>query len=285
MTGAFTGAVEVAAAARAAHTPGIRQYQEGGAMLGAIVGDVIGSVYEGRPTKRLDFDLFPPGARFTDDTVLTVALADSILNDADYAECMRDYARKYPNAGYGKAFLLWMQKAGGPYTSHWNGSAMRVSPVGLAFDSVDAVLAEAERSAVVSHDHPEAIQGAQATALAVFMARSGESKDALRSEIAGRFGYDLDRTVEGIRPEYAFDVTCQGSVPEAIICFLDSHDYESAVRNAVSLGGDADTQAAIAGAIAAQHYGAIPPELVTRTNAVLPAEFIDVVDAFHKRYS
>ena len=253
-------------------------------MLGAIAGDVIGSVYEHRPTKRLDFGLFPPGARFTDDTVLTVAVADAILHDGDYASYIRRYARRHPHAGYGSGFLRWMHAEGGPYNSFGNGSAMRVSPVGIAFDRVEDVLAHAERSAAVSHDHVEGIKGAQATALAVYMARNGETKDAIRAAVSDGFGYDLDRTVDHIRPRYAFDVTCQGSVPEAIICFLDSDDYESAVRNAVSLGGDSDTQAAIAGGIAAQHYGAMPSEIVAETRSRLPDEFLTVVDAFDDRY-
>jgi ADP-ribosylglycohydrolase len=161
---------------------------------------------------------------------------------------------------------------------------MRVSPVGLAFESVDDVLLQAARTATMSHDHPEAIAGAQATALAVYMARKGEDKVTIRAEIGERFGYSLDRSVDGIRPDYAFDVTCQGSVPEAIICFLDSHDYEGAVRNAVSLGGDADTQAAIAGGIAAQHYGGVPKDIGARTRAALPADLMAVVDAFDDRF-
>ncbi|MBT5710899.1 ADP-ribosylglycohydrolase family protein, partial [Candidatus Poribacteria bacterium] len=148
----------------------------------------------------------------------------------------------------------------------------------------ERVLAEAERSAVVTHDHPDAIAGAQAVALAVFMARAGDGKEAIRAEISRRFGYDLGRTVDQIRPQYDFDVTCVGSVPEAIICFLDSHDYESAVRNAVSLGGDADTQAAIAGGMAEQHYGFVPDSLGRETRQRLPEDFLTVIDAFNERY-
>ena len=190
-------------------------------MLGAIVGDVIGSAYEASPIKQIDFQLFPPGARFTDDTVLTVATAEALLGDGDYAAAYRRYGRAYPNAGYGGSFYRWLFSEGaGPYGSWGNGAAMRVSPVGFALDSVDAVLAEAARSAAVTHDHPEGIKGAQATALAVFLARAGTSKAMIKAEIQDGFGYDLNRPLDAIRPGYRFDVSCQGSVPESLIAFL-----------------------------------------------------------------
>jgi ADP-ribosylglycohydrolase len=229
-------------------------------MLGAIAGDIIGSVYEHRPTKTPDFRPLISGAsHFTDDTVLTVATADAILGDGDYASAYRRFGRRHPNAGYGKSFRHWLHTPdAGPYGSWGNGSAMRVSPVGWAFDSESEVLAEAERSAAATHDHAEGIRGAQAVALAVYLARHGVGNEAIRSEIAARFGYDLARTVEEIRPGYRFQVSCQESVPEAIAAFLDSTGFEDAVRLAISLGGDADTQAATAGSIAEAAYGGVP---------------------------
>jgi ADP-ribosylglycohydrolase len=254
-------------------------------MLGAIAGDVIGSTYEARPVKTADFELFPRGSRFTDDTVLTVATADALLGDGDYANAYRRYGRAYPNAGYGGSFYRWLlSEDAGAYNSWGNGAAMRVSPVGFALNTVEDVLAEAARSAAVTHDHPEGIKGAQATALAVFLARTGADKEDIRSEIECRLGYDLGRSLDGIRPTYRFDVSCQGSVPESLIAFLESTDYESAVRNAVSLGGDADTMACIAGGIAQTFYGAVPGQIAREVRSRLPGGFLDVLDRFENRY-
>ena len=203
-------------------------------MIGAIIGDVIGSVHEHTATKTTDFPLFVPGSRFTDDTVLTIATADALLTDGDYARAYREWGNRYPRAGYGGAFKRWLRTPGeGPYGSFGNGSAMRVSPVAYAFDSVAEVLAEAKRSAAVTHDHPEGINGAQATALAVYLARTGVSRAEIRTEIVSRFGYDLSRTIEEIRPSYAFDVKCQGSVPEALTAFFETEDLEGAIRVAI----------------------------------------------------
>lgn len=225
-------------------------------MIGAIAGDIIGSQYEFRPIKTTEFELFAPGCRFTDDTVLTVALAEAIIWDKDYGQLLKEYYYRYPNAGYGGTFIKWAARPyTEPYNSFGNGAAMRISPVGFWFDTLDEVLAKAEQYTAVTHNHPEGIKGAQATAAAIFLARNGSSKDDIQSYITETFGYDLSRTCDQIRPDYTFDVTCQGSVPEAIICFLESSDYESAVRLAVSLGGDSDTQACIAGGIAEAFYG------------------------------
>jgi ADP-ribosylglycohydrolase len=254
-------------------------------MLGAIAGDVVGSVHEHRPIKTTEFPLLVPGSRFTDDTVLTVATAHAILTGTPYQEAYRAFGRRYPDAGYGGMFLNWLASPEArPYNSWGNGSAMRIAPVGWAFDTVEAVLEEAGRSAAVTHDHPEGIKGARATAHAVFMARSGVSKEDIRAELVGRFGYDLDRTIDRIRPVYQWDVSCQGSVPEAIIAFLDSADYEDAIRLAISLGGDADTQAAIAGAIAQAHYGTVPGEIAEPVRERLPREFLEVIDEFEGRW-
>ena len=250
-------------------------------ILGAIAGDIIGSPYERRPMKRTDFPLFTDRSRFTDDTVMTVATAHAILAGTSYESAYLHFGRRYPNAGYGGAFREWLQSdAPTPYQSWGNGSAMRVSPVGWAFDDVDRVLREAERSAAPTHDHPEGVKGAQAVALAVFMARTGLSKGDIRVDLQGRFGYPLERTVEEIRPGYAFDVSCQGSVPEAIVAFMDSTDWESAVRLAVSLGGDADTQGCIAGAIAEAFYGSVPPIVAATVSSFLPDDLRSVVERF-----
>jgi len=243
-------------------------------MIGAIAGDIIGSFYENFRTKQKDFRLFNPVSTFTDDTVLTVAVADAILTNSPYGPKIKSYARRHPLRGYGPRFLVWMATPGvEPYNSFGNGSAMRVSPVAHAFTSRDEVLSHAKQSAECTHNHPEGIKGAQATALAVFRARCGADKDSIRSELQQRFGYDLSRTINTIRPDYQFDITCQGSVPEAIIAFLDSTCFEDAIRNAVSLGGDADTQACIAGAIAEAYYREIPLEILQqverRTNKSL----------------
>jgi len=229
-------------------------------MLGAIAGDIIGSVYEWRPTKSPRFrPLFHPRSRFTDDTVLTVAVADQVLHGGDLAALLKDYARSYPHAGYGGNFHGWVNAAESePYNSWGNGSAMRVSPVGYAFDTIEDVLSQARLSAEVTHNHPEGVKGAQATAAAIFLARTGQSKDEIRAYVADSFGYDLGRELDAIRYRYSFDVSCQGSVPESILAFLESDDYEHAVRLAVSLGGDSDTMACIAGGIAQAFYGGVP---------------------------
>ena len=258
-------------------------------MLGAIAGDIIGSVYEAAPIKTPDFPLFGPGATFTDDTVLTVAVAAAILDapdgSADYGRFLQDYARRYPRAGYGGTFYRWIFSSHPePYHSWGNGSAMRVSPVGAAFDSADRVLAEAERSAAVTHDHPEGIKGARATALAIHLARTGADREVIRREIEDRFGYHLRRTVEEIRPGYRFDVSCQGSVPEAMVAFFDSGDFEDAVRLAVSLGGDTDTQACIAGGIAQAYYGGVPDAIAEAARVRLPEDLLEVIDRFEARY-
>ncbi len=254
-------------------------------MLGAIAGDVVGSVYESHPIKTTEFPLLQARSTFTDDTVLTVAVADAILGDGDYAAALRRWGRRYPGAGYGASFLEWLLSPdAAPYSSWGNGSAMRVSPVGFAFDTVGRVLEEAERSAAVTHDHPEGIKGAQATALAVFLARQGESRRTINREITRRFGYDLTRSLADIRPAYHFDISCQGSVPEAVTAFLESESFEDALRKAVSLGGDSDTQACIAGAIAQAHYREVPGSIAAEVRERLPEELLGVIDRFEAEY-
>jgi ADP-ribosylglycohydrolase len=254
-------------------------------MLGAIAGDIIGSVFERSPIKSLQFPLFSPLSRFTDDTVLTVAIAGAILKNIDYAIALKDFGRQYPDAGYGSSFYRWIHSDDSkPYNSWGNGSAMRVSPVGYAFNSVQDVLREAQKSAGVTHNHPEGIKGAQATALAAFLARTGHSKEKIKQEISERFEYDLNRTLDEIRPAYRFDISCQGSVPEAIIAFLEGQDFEDVIRQGISLGGDSDTIACIAGGIAQAYYREIPREIVANVRARLPERLLVVIDAFHDLY-
>ena len=254
-------------------------------MLGAIAGDIIGSIYENLRTKKKDFRLFTPLSTYTDDTVLTVAVANAILEGHDYGETIKTYARRYPMRGYGPRFIRWMLLPGlKPYNSFGNGSAMRVSPVAYAFSSEQEVLEQAKLTAACTHNHPEGIKGAQATALAIFMARQGANKEAIRNAIEGRFGYDLSRHIDDIRPGYRLNITCQGSVPEAIIAFLDSSSFEDAVRNAVSLGGDADTQACIAGAIAEAYYKGIPSDILYQIRKRLAKPLWREVVRFHRKY-
>jgi ADP-ribosylglycohydrolase len=253
-------------------------------MIGAIAGDMIGAPYERSHIKRKDFEIVVSG--FTDDTVLTVAVADAILNKGDFARALKQYAQKYHDRGYGGSFRKWMWSwEDKPYGSFGNGSAMRVSPVGFAFDTEAEVLEQAKRSAEVTHNHPEGIKGAQAVALAIFMARNNASKDAIRDAMARRFGYAMDRTVDGIRPNYRFDVSCQGSVPESVIAFLESTSYEDAIKNAISLGGDADTMACIAGGIAQAFYKKIPEVIVNRVREKLTPDLLTVVERFNLEYN
>jgi ADP-ribosylglycohydrolase len=254
-------------------------------MIGAIAGDVIGSVFEHRPIKTTDFPLFSTYSGFTDDTVLTLAVADSILNNRDYADSLKRFGRKYPDAGYGLSFFNWLQRENNaPYNSWGNGAAMRVSPVGFAFDSEDRVLDEARKSAAVTHNHPEGIKGAQATALAIFLARTGHGKSEIKTEISDRFDYDLNRSIDSIRPHYRFDISCQGTVPEAVIAVLESENWIDAVRKAISLGGDSDTIGCIAGGIAQGFYKNVPREVITRVKKRLPTEFLGIIEAFNRKF-
>lgn len=252
-------------------------------MLGAIIGDIVGSVYEWHNIKTIEFVLFKPNCFFTDDTVLTVATAKALMKDLNYTEAYQDFAQRYPGRGYGGNFSQWINAEDPqPYNSWGNGSAMRVSPVGFVFDTVNEVLAEAERSAAVTHNHPEGIKGAQSTALAILLARQGMSKVEIRDEITRQFGYDLDRTLDEIRPGYTFDVSCQGSVPEAIIAFLESEGYEDAIRKAISLGGDSDTIACITGGIAEAFYGGVPEEIAKEGMGYLPDEYLQIIQEFQE---
>lgn len=254
-------------------------------LLGAIAGDVIGSVYEFNPVLQKDFELITRYSWFTDDTVMTIANADWLVSGDSLLGIMQEYGNKYRGAGYGGMFYNWLvSRDPQPYNSFGNGSAMRVSPVGWAFNTLEETLAAAKQSAEVTHNHPEGIKGAQATAACIFLARTGKSKGEIKEYVEKTFGYNLSRTCDEIRPTYKFDETCQGTVPESIIAFLESVDFEDSIRLAVSLGGDADTMGAITGAIAEAYYKEIPEYIVTEVMKRLPDEFKKVMERFYKGY-
>ncbi len=255
-------------------------------IIGAVIGDVIGSVYEWNNIKTTEFDIFNPKCDFTDDTVLTIAVADGIIRGEDFSRVIRDYARKYPGRGYGGRFRKWIESQNSePYGSYGNGSAMRVSPVGFAYSNLFTVEDMAYETAIVSHNHPEGIKGAQATAAAIYMARKGETKKEIKEYIMSAFDYDLNFTLDEIRPVYKFDETCQGSVPQAIVAFLESTDFESAIRLAISIGGDSDTIACITGGIAAAYYKSIPSEIIDFVMERLPDKFKEIIADFDDRYA
>jgi len=255
-------------------------------MIGAIAGDMIGSIYENNNIKTTDFPLFQPASAFTDDTVLTVALADSILQGADPAVKFKEYYNLYPDAGYGSGFIKWAcGQSMEPYNSWGNGSAMRVSPVGFAYDSLDEVLEQAQKSAAVTHNHMEGIKGAQAVATAIFLARTGKKKTCIAEYIQENFKYRLDEPLASIRKHYKHDSSCQGTVPQAITAFLESADYEDAVRKAISIGGDSDTIACITGGIAQAFYRDIPDFILDRVYQTLDPRLRQVVTLFCNRYS
>ena len=253
-------------------------------MLGAILGDIIGSVHEWTGTKTKDFPLVVSRSTFTDDSVLTVAVAEWLLTGQDLTSLLHSYYDAYPDRGYGGMFHQWArERRREPYNSFGNGSAMRVSAVGFAFDTIEDVLAWSERSAAVTHDHPEGIRGAQATAAAIYYARRIRDKDEIRRRIESQFGYDLSTTLDQIRPAYRFNETCQGTVPQALRAFLESASYEDAIRNAISLGGDADTLACIAGGVAEAYHG-IPHDLEVTVAPLLDARLATVVTRFQRQH-
>jgi ADP-ribosylglycohydrolase len=251
-------------------------------MLGAIAGDVIGSVYERHNIKTKDFELFSPESRLTDDSVLTVATMDSIIKDKAFNESYKYWFRKYPHAGFGGSFINWaMSEDMKPYNSFANGSAMRVSPVGFYYNSLEEVLQKAKESAEVTHNHTEGIKGAKAVAAAIFLAKHGSGKEEIKEYIEKNFGYNLNDSIDSIRSWYKFDVSCQGSVPLAIISFLESESYEDAVRNAISIGGDSDTIACIAGGIAEAYYKGVPDFIAERVKELLPEEMKEILERFY----
>ena len=265
-------------------------------MYGAVLGDIIGSPYEfDRGRKTRDFPLFVPQSRFTDDTVMTLAVADALLDvtpeDSDdvirrkLISSMQRFGQAYPNIGYGAKFLSWLMTDDPQSYGSWgNGSAMRVSAAGWLFEDLDTVLNMAKLSAAVSHDHPEAIKGAQAVAAAIFLARSGHSKSEIKAYTEEIFGYDLSRSCDEIRPGYRHDVSCRGTVPPAITAFLEGADFEDVIRTAVSLGGDCDTLTCIAGSMAEAFYG-VPEELKAACRRYLPGDLLAVLTRFESRIS
>ena len=258
------------------------------ALLGTIIGDTVGNRFEWNPTKDKKFEpLITDKSIFTDDTLLTIATADCILHDTtlNYTKYYQDWGVKYPTVGFGGTFMEWIYLDDPrPYNSWGNGSAMRIAPVGWVYNNLEDVLKNAAISANVTHSHVEGIKGAQATAAAIFMARKGCSKEDIRLFISNTFGYDLHRHSDDIRPTYSFDVSCQGSVPESIISFLDSNSFEDCIRIAVSLGGDSDTMAAIAGSIAEPFYKVIPQGLGEICVGRMTDEMITVYNEFNEKF-
>ncbi|MGE0357181.1 MAG: ADP-ribosylglycohydrolase family protein [Burkholderiales bacterium] len=241
-------------------------------MLGAIIGDIVGSIYEWNNHRSKDFPFFGPGADYTDDSVLTMAVADALLHGHPPQKSLYLWATRHPDRGYGSGFARWLGTWElAPYGSYGNGAAMRVSPAGLLARSLDEALVLAVRVTDVTHDHPEGLKGAMATAHAIFLARHGTAPDEIRLAIARDYGYDMDRTVDAIRPHYRFDETCQGTVPEALVCALEAASFEDAIRNAISIGGDSDTVAAIAGPVAEALFG-IPDGLARDAMTRIPED-------------
>lgn len=250
-------------------------------MLGALIGDMAGSRFEWDNYKGKDFQLCHPDCRPTDDSILTIATAAALLDQIPFADSYRSWYRRYPDAGYGRSFAAWAageSRVG--YNSYGNGSAMRVAPAGWYGLTLAEVMSLARQSALPTHDHPQGIAGAQAVATAIFLARTGASKQQIKRWITKEFSYDLALTPDAIRPGYRFDVTCQGSVPEALCCFLHSHSFADAIRTAVSIGGDSDTIACISAAVAEAFYGGVPDTLAGWCLALLDAPQRAVVERF-----
>ena len=254
-------------------------------MIGAICGDVLGSIYEFDNYKNTDFILFNKSCRYTDDTVLTIATADCLLNKGDFAQYYKKYFLDYPDRGYGSNFKEWAESSSwAPYNSWGNGSAMRVSSVGFAFNSLEFVLINSKKSAKVTHNHPEGIKGSQAVAAAIFMAKNDFSKKDIKEFIENKFYYNFDKSIDEIRSSYSFDESCQGSVPQAITAFLESDGFEDAIRKAISIGGDSDTIACIAGGIAEAYYGGVPEEISKFVLSKLDKKFLNVINDFYKAF-
>ena len=251
-------------------------------LYGAIGGDIIGSPYEWHNVKTKDFPLFSRWSKYTDDSVLTIATADALLHHLSYTDAYHKWGNRYPHAGYGGSFRRWLASDDPlPYNSWGNGSAMRISPVGFYAKSEEDVLREAKTSAEATHNHPEGIKGAQAAALAVYLAREGTGKQEIKGKIESLFGYDLSsRSLDDIRPDYTFDVSCMGTLPVALLAFLESTDYEDAIRNAISVGGDSDTIAAITGGIALAFYGEMPQKIIDGIEQRLPDDILEICREF-----
>ncbi|KAA6336955.1 ADP-ribosyl-[dinitrogen reductase] glycohydrolase [termite gut metagenome] len=255
-------------------------------MLGAIAGDIIGSCFEFNNTKRTDFELFTDKNTFTDDTVCTIAIADALLKNGgkDFQTLLVDWCRRYPRRGYGGLFYKWFtNKTQNPYHSFGNGSAIRVSPVAWFGSSIEEVLRLAGQSAAITHNHPEGIKGAKAIAHALFLARTGRDKDTIKKEITTSYaGYYLNKTVDEIRENNVFDATCQVTVPQALSCFLESDGFENCIRLSISIGGDSDTIACMAGAVAEAYYGGVPQNIKDMAMDLLPNEMKEVITRFYE---
>lgn len=253
--------------------------------MGAIIGDIIGSVYEWNNVKSKNFELFTNKSSTTDDSILTVSLADTIINNKDFTKNLKEYTKKYPNKGYGNNFLMWASsEITKPYNSWGNGSAMRTSPVAWAYNTLEEVFEKSKDFASVTHNHPEGIKGAQAISAAIFLAKKNASKEEIKEYIEFTFGYNLNRNINQIRKHYKFEVSCQKSVPEAIISFLESENFEDTIRNAISLGGDSDTIAAMAGSIAEAYYKGVPKYLYDKALEHLDENLKMTVLKFQKKY-
>ena len=256
-------------------------------MYGAIIGDIIGSIYEFHNVRHKDISIDHPGMHFTDDTVLTIATMDAILHpEIGYAKMYKQYFRDYvdSNCGFGGRFYQWgLSDSLEPYDSFGNGSAMRVSPVAWIYDTEEEVLSEAKRSAEVTHNHPEGVKGAQAIALAIYLARKGVDKEMIGSMITECFGYSLSSSIEELQKTNIFDETCQGSVPDALICFMNSTDFEDCIRTSISIGGDSDTIACMAGSIAEAYYG-LDKKWIKFVDDHLNNYLRNVVKAFYAKY-
>lgn len=254
-------------------------------IFGAIAGDVIGSTYEFKNEKSTNINIFVEDSKFTDDTVLTIAVADAILNNKDFGKTIWEYGNKYFDCGYGGSFIKWLTDENPqPYDSWGNGSGMRVSPVGWAYSSLEQTLEAAKKSAECTHNNPEGIKGAQVVASAIYLARNGFSKIAIKDYITAAFGYDLNFKLDDIREKYKFYVSCQNSIPQAIVAFLESSNFESAIRLAISIGGDSDTISAMAGSVSIAYYNEIPDNIYNFVKSKLPQEFIDIIEQFNEKY-
>ena len=268
--------------------------KEGRNMYGAILGDIIGSPYEfDRGNKTKDFPFFDKGATFTDDTVMTIAVAEALMQAIDdgkiddeaatkdlIIDSMHKWGHRYPDAGYGGRFYYWLRdNSREPYNSFGNGSAMRVAAAGWLFDDLDTTRKVARWTSEVTHNHPEGVKGAEATASAIFMARTGSSKEEIKEYIISEFGYDLNRTCDEIRPDYYHVESCQETVPEAITAFMEGNDFEDVIRTAVSLGGDCDTLTCIAGSIAEAYYG-VPEQLKKESEKRLLGDLAKILLTF-----
>jgi ADP-ribosyl-[dinitrogen reductase] hydrolase len=249
------------------------------AIFGSVVGDIIGSVYEFNPTKDYNFEMFNPNSHFTDDSVLTMSVAKTILEQSNYDDNLIRFYKNYPDRKYGPGFLNWIN-TGVKQNSFGNGAPMRVSAIGNYFTQSDLVLSESSKAVEMTHSHPEGIKGAQAIALAIFMAKRGYSKKDIKEQIQRHFLYDLNFSIKDIKDDYSFNPTSQGSVPQSLMCFFESNDFESAIRLAISLGGDSDTLACMTGGISSVYYKDIPSEIICFCKERLPDEFIQIINMF-----